>query len=144
MTLRTRQTLKCTRERSGFHRNWDAPRAHLALASALALPALLICGCQSSRQHTLGSAFTDGDVKTVRALSAAKQSTPVVVQGEMIEKCPMAGCWFVLKDKTGVVRVDTKGAGFVVSEVPLNAHLTVAGTLTPGAQPGIAASGVRY
>jgi hypothetical protein len=43
-----------------------------------------------------------------------------------------------------VVRVDTKGAGFVVSDVPVHAHLTVAGTVTPGTQPGIAATGVRY
>jgi hypothetical protein len=50
----------------------------------------------------------------------------------------------MLRDKTGVVRVDTKAAGFVVSDVPLHTVLTVAGKVTPGTQPGIAATGIRY
>jgi hypothetical protein len=39
----------------------------------------------------------------------------------------VAGCWFVLQDGTGRVRIDTKAAGFVVTEVPLRTRLTVAG-----------------
>jgi uncharacterized protein YdeI (BOF family) len=62
----------------------------------------------------------------------------------MIEKCPVAGCWFVLRDKTGTVRVDTKAAGFVVTEVPLNTELTVQGTLVKGVQPSFAAKGIRF
>jgi len=104
----------------------------------------ILCGCQAAQPHTLGIAFTPTTLTPVRALAAQSKAAPLVVEGEMIEKCPVAGCWFILKDKTGVVRVDTKSAGFVVSEVPVHAHLTVSGTLTPGTQPGIAATGVRY
>jgi hypothetical protein len=104
----------------------------------------ILCGCQAAQPHTLGVAFTPASLTPLHALTAQPTAAPIVVEGEMIEKCPVAGCWFILKDKTGVVRVDTKSAGFVVSEVPLHSHLTVAGTLTPGAQPGIAATGVRY
>ena len=109
----------------------------VVLAAAFALAA----GCHSAPAHTLGAAFTESTPMVVQALSSRKQAAHVVVEGEMIEKCPVAGCWFVLKDRTGVVRVDTKSAGFVVSEVPLHTHLTVAGTVTPGVQPGIAATG---
>ena len=62
----------------------------------------------------------------------------------MIEKCPVAGCWFKLRDSSGVVRVDTKAAGFVVSDVPLHIQMTVQGKIVPGAEAGIAASGIRY
>jgi hypothetical protein len=63
----------------------------------------------------------------------------------MIEKCPEAGCWFVLKDDTGTIKVDTKTAGFVVVDVPLNRPLTVVGqVITNGTEVQVAASGVRY
>lgn len=101
-------------------------------------------GCHSAPSHVLGATFSASAPALVQTLSARSAAASVVVEGEMIEKCPVAGCWFVLKDKTGVVRVDTKAAGFVVSDVPLHARLTVSGTLTPGVQVGIAATGVRY
>lgn len=114
------------------------------LFPALAVGALL-AGCAAHPSHTLGAPVVVTNIATtVQALSSAPAQKPVVVEGEMIEKCPVAGCWFMLKDKTGVVRVDTKSAGFVVTEVPLHSRLTVSGTVTPGAQPGIAASGVSY
>jgi len=83
-------------------------------------------------------------IVAVKELNSAPKSQKVTVQGAMIEKCPVAGCWFVLRDKTGTVRVDTKAAGFVVTEIPLNTSLTVSGTVTKGAQPGLAASGLSY
>jgi uncharacterized protein YdeI (BOF family) len=104
----------------------------------------LLVGCNSAPSRTLGAPFAAAAPIAVQALATHAKSSSVVVQGEMIEKCPVAGCWFVLKDRTGVVRVDTKAAGFVVSEVPLHARLTVAGTVTADSQPGIAATGVRY
>lgn len=66
----------------------------------------------------------------------------------MIEKCPAAGCWFKLRDATGIVRVDTKNAGFVVTDVPVGTTLTVAGTpqvpAAKGTEPTLAATGLRY
>jgi hypothetical protein len=63
----------------------------------------------------------------------------------MIEKCPEAGCWFVLRDESGAIKVDTKDAGFVVVGVPLQVSLTVAGRLTTnGTERMLAATGLRY
>ena len=114
------------------------------ILAGLILSSVLLAGCQVGQTHTLGAVVPAGAIASVRELASRKSPAPVVVEGEMIEKCPVAGCWFVLKDKTGVVSVDTKGAGFVVTDVPVHARLTVAGTLTPGVLPGIAATGVRY
>jgi len=62
----------------------------------------------------------------------------------MIEKCPTAGCWFRLRDSTGVIKVDTKSAGFVVVDVPLEAKITVAGrVLTDGNDAQIEATGIQ-
>lgn len=63
----------------------------------------------------------------------------------MIEKCPAAGCWFRLQDETGTIKVDTKSAGFVVSAVPLETKITVAGKIhDTGEEVTIEATGVRY
>ena len=63
----------------------------------------------------------------------------------MIEKCPVAGCWFRLRDATGVILVDTKSAGFVVVNVPLESPMTVAGkAVAQGDAVMLEATGVRY
>jgi uncharacterized protein YdeI (BOF family) len=63
----------------------------------------------------------------------------------MVEKCPVAGCWFRLRDHTGTIKVDTKSAGFVVVDVPLEQKMTVAGTVTSdGDEVVLAATGVSY
>lgn len=112
---------------------------------ALSLVACLaLAGCSAKQTHVLGVAPAAQRTETVRSLTQSPASAKVSVQGEMIEKCPVAGCWFILRDKTGTVRVDTKAAGFVVSSVPLHTQMTVSGTVVPGTQPSLAATGVRY
>ena len=113
-------------------------------ALGIGLSALPLWGCNAAPTHLLGASFVQSTPALIQALPTRTAACPVVVQGEMIEKCPVAGCWFVIKDKSGVVRVDTKSAGFVVAEVPLHTRVTVAGTVTKGSQPQIEATGVRY
>ena len=63
----------------------------------------------------------------------------------MIEKCPVAGCWFRLRDQTGTIKVDTKAASFVVVDVPLQQTMTVAGKVaTEGNEVVLEATGLRY
>jgi len=113
------------------------------LVSLPILSAMLLVGCGSRQTSILGRSPDAQSLTEVRQLSA-KAGSAVTVQGEMVEKCPVAGCWFMLRDKTGIVRVDTKAAGFVVSEVPLHTQMTVSGTVAPGTEIGLKASGVRY
>jgi uncharacterized protein YdeI (BOF family) len=69
----------------------------------------------------------------------------VTVRGVMIEKCPVAGCWFRLRDSTGVIKVDTKSARFAVVNVPLESQMTVAGkAVAEGDEVMIEATGIRY
>ncbi len=122
------------------------------LAPAIVLAAL--AGCRGESGSVLGKPpgspgslglHWQDSITTVSAVSALKAPmSPVTLRGTMIEKCPVAGCWFMLRDKTGIIKVDTKAAGFVVSEVPLNTEMTVAGMPVTTGERRIAASGLRY
>ena len=106
--------------------------------------ALLATGCHKSQGTVLGKA-PKGEPQTVLAVRAGDTPPRVTVSGVMIEKCPVAGCWFRLRDRTGVIKVDTKSAGFVVVKVPLESQVTVAGkVVADGDEVVIEATGVRY
>ena len=107
----------------------------------------LIAGCAAS-PHILGavpdsSRLTSIAARQAPARSSAQQS--VTLRGTMIEKCPVAACWFRLRDKTGTVKVDVKGAYFTVTEIPTGAEVTVSGTFQKSGDESVfAATGLRY
>ena len=116
------------------------------LLPAVAASALLLAGCGSRQETVLGTAPDMTRLSNVSSLNAATSTKPVTLQGRMIEKCPVAGCWFRLQDQSGIIKVDTKEAGFVVTDVPLNTRITVSGTARQetGGQSQVAATGIRY
>lgn len=75
----------------------------------------------------------------------ARPSHNVSLNGVMVEKCPTSGCWFRLRDQTGIIHVDTRAAGFVVTNVPLQSKISVAGKVVKrGDEKSLLASGLRY
>src|SRR5690349_21898395 len=115
----------------------------MRLVGSLLLIALLAVGCRRS-SATLGQP-PEGAPRTVASLKGAKIAEPVVLSGSMIEKCPVAGCWFRLQDQTGIIKVDTRAAGFVVANVPVKSKMLVAGkVIADGDSYSIEATGVRY
>lgn len=109
----------------------------------LALAAFgVLAGCSHSAE-TLGTPLTSVTAVSVKELKPA--SGPVLLTGKMVEKCPVAGCWFMLRDSTGVIKVDTKAAGFTVINVPLNTTVTVQGTFKAGeTDKSVKATGLTY
>lgn len=101
-------------------------------------------GCSPGATRVLGR----NPAEAATNLASVRQhpgSGTVTVSGVMVEKCPEAGCWFVIRDVTGTLKVDTKTAGFVVVDIPLNRQLTVAGqVITNGSEVLLAATGIRY
>jgi uncharacterized protein YdeI (BOF family) len=111
---------------------------------AVILICLLFAGCSRSHGTVLGKA-PEGKSQTILAVRDGTTPPEVVLSGVMIEKCPTAGCWFRLKDSTGVLKVDTKNAGFVVVDVPLESTVVVAGkVVADGNDVQLEATGVRY
>lgn len=114
----------------------------LLIASALA-------GCGSHQAALLGkppaAAVSSLAVSPVATAQHAKLAQVVKLTGTMSEKCPIAGCWFYMFDKTGKIKVDTKAAGFTVAEVPLQSQVTVTGkVVTEGSERKIEATSVSY
>jgi uncharacterized protein YdeI (BOF family) len=110
----------------------------------LCVALVLVAGCGKHSERTLGAAV-QGTPLSVAKLSDAETDGPFLLEGTMTKKCPVAGCWFVLTDKTGTIKVDLKNSEFVVVDVPLNAHIAVAGRLSTN-DTGLVleASGMRF
>ena len=103
-----------------------------------------LVGCSPGGPVVLGMAPTETPLPLADAQRLSEDQT-VTLSGILIEKCPEAGCWFLLKDEGRTVKVDTKTAGFVVVDVPLNRQVTVVGRwVKDGNQRILAASGLRY
>lgn len=113
------------------------------LLGAILVGAMWAAGC-GSKQKVLGKPPKD-PAATILAINAGDAPPRVTLQGSMFEKCPQAGCWFRLDDGTGAIKVDTKTAGFVVTEVPLHAKVTVSGRIvTEGNETQLEATGLSY
>ena len=108
----------------------------------LPLVFLALAGCGRQPAQTMGSAAAFGPVTAIRDLKPT--AAPVTIRGTMIEKCPVAGCWFKVQDSSGVLKVDTKTAGFVVVDVPVGSRVTVSGKFQVEPEREISALGVRY
>jgi uncharacterized protein YdeI (BOF family) len=117
----------------------------LSARSLLSLSAaLMLGGCAGHRSEVRGQP-PGGPPIMVARLASVSTNGSVTVRGTMIEKCPTAGCWFILQDKTGRVRVDLKAAGFVVTDVPTGGTVAVTGRLRRDAEePVVIASGARF
>jgi uncharacterized protein YdeI (BOF family) len=116
----------------------------MKLQVAWVMVALALAGCHKPQGTVLGKPPV-GDARTILAVRAGDTPVRVTLTGVMVEKCPVAGCWFRLQDRTGVIKVDTKAAGFVVVKVPLDTKLTVAGKIvSEGDETVIEATGLQY
>jgi hypothetical protein len=115
----------------------------LALLLAL-VPLLSVLGCHKPQGTVLGKT-PKGPPATILAIRAGDTPPQVTVSGVMVEKCPVAGCWLKVQDTTGTIMVDTKAAGFVVVNVPLESNVTVAGKIVSvGDEVVLEACGLRY
>ena len=114
----------------------------MSSASALISFVLLFAsGCGEKR--VLG-ARPNGTLFHISDLQKADPHSVVILKGLLVEKCPVAGCWFYLRDETGTIKVDTKTAGFVVVGIPLQTELTVEGQCSGSGEFGFDAIGLEY
>ncbi len=104
----------------------------------------LTTGCQRQHERILGKK-PGGEPRTILAVRAGDTPPRVTLSGTMVEKCPVAGCWFRLRDSTGTIKVDTKSAGFVVVNVPLETKMMVTGNISSSSDEVVLeATGLSY
>ena len=126
------------------HRSGAVKLRAMRLTFALLISLLLVAGCHQPQGTVMGKP-PKGEPQTILAVRSGDTPPQVTLSGVMIEKCPVAGCWFRLRDRTGVIKVDTKSAGFVVVKVPMESQMTVTGkVVADGDEVVIEATGVRY
>ena len=114
------------------------------VATGLLTVSVCTVGCHRQQGTVLGKE-PKGEARTILSVRAGDTSPQVTITGIMIEKCPVAGCWFRVQDRTGIMKVDTKSAGFAVATIPLETKVTVAGRVVPdGNDSIIEATGLKY
>ncbi len=103
----------------------------------------LLAGC-GGKVPVLGKP-PKGEPRDISLVQGGESPASVVIRGRLVEKCPVAGCWFKLQDETGTIKVDTKVAGFVVTHIPMGRTLTVGGKVVwEGTDAVIQATGLFY
>jgi len=113
-------------------------------ALSICLAALAAAGCGKQKGTVLGKA-PSGEPQAVLAVREGITPPNLTLRGAVVEKCPTAGCWFLIADRTGALKVDTKSAGFVVTAIPLQREVTVSGKIVyEGSEPVLEATGLRY
>ena len=116
----------------------------MRIARASLIFLLVAVGCHKPQGTVLGKT-PESEPRSILSVKAGNTPPQVTVHGVMIEKCPVAGCWFRLRDGTGIIKVDTKSARFVVVNVPLESQMTVAGkAVAEGDEVMMEAAGIRY
>ena len=106
--------------------------------------ALTVVGCSKQEVRRLGGVITGEETK-IAATAEFDEDSPVILHGTMTKKCPVAGCWFMLTDETGTIKVDLKNSEFVVVDVPLRAKMVVAGyVVTNETERVLEATGLRF
>jgi hypothetical protein len=53
-------------------------------------------------------------VVTIADLTPQRLGQQVAIVGVISRECPSAGCWAVIKDASGEIRIDTKKGGFTL------------------------------
>ncbi len=89
-------------------------------------------------KQELGAATTPGQptaaeqeiaATPIGGISADNVGETVHIEGTIVKECPHTGCWAVVRDDTGEIRIDTKKGQFALPLKREGSHIKVTGTL---------------
>ena len=111
-------------------------RLRPALVAALALAAVAL-GFAGTRVHeslrataqkeTTGAPPLRLTASTIDAITGEAATQPIHVEGVVVDRCRLLGCWLKLRDRTGDVFVDLAQSGLSARGIPLGSRLSVTG-----------------
>ena len=112
------------------------------LVFALVLP---FSGCGKKEADTYGQEIANHTVTKIQEILKKPgnfDNKTVTVQGKIIRECP-TGCWFEVKENSGIIYVDLNPSGFAIPQ-KVGKTATVEGkVLVRNNQPMIAGTGVE-
>ncbi len=66
------------------------------------------------KAETFGRYATDAQIVRIGDLDQTHVGQRAAIEGKIVEECPHSGCWAVIEDATGQIRIDTNKGGFAL------------------------------
>ena len=66
------------------------------------------------KTETLGRYDAGVETVNIGELDQADVGQRIAIKGKIVEECPHSGCWAVIEDGTGRIRIDTNKGGFAL------------------------------
>ncbi len=76
-----------------------------------------------------GGATEHATLVSIADIGAAHVGKQVAIEGVIAKECPHSGCWAVIQDPSGQIRIDTKPGGFALPLHREGAKVRVVGTV---------------
>ncbi len=83
---------------------------------SLCLIVIFLCGCGELEKY--GEKISSAEKVSVSEIFAGKEqlnNKVIKIEGKIVRECP-TGCWFDVKDKTGIVYVDIRPYGLAIPQ----------------------------
>lgn len=82
----------------------------------IAVAVVAVAGWYALRPKVEALGRYSADVQTTRIgdLDQAHVGRRVAIEGKIVAECPHSGCWAVIEDGTGQIRIDTNKGGFAL------------------------------
>ena len=105
----------------------------------------LISGCGKKEADKYGQEIQNRTITKVEAILKEPgnfDGKTVTVQGKIIRECP-TGCWFEVKENSGIIYVDLNPSGFAIPQKVGKKVIVEGKLLVRGSQPMLAGTGVE-
>ena len=105
----------------------------------------LFSGCGTSDEDAYGQEISDRTATKVEAILTEPENyegKTVTVKGKIINECP-SGCWFEVKENSGIIYVDLNPSGFAIPQKVGNKVIVEGKVQLRGSQPMLAGTGVE-
>ena len=102
-------------------------------------------GCGKKDEDKYGQIIqnrTTTKIETILKEPANFDGKTVTVQGKIIRECP-TGCWFEVKENSGIIYVDLNPSGFAIPQKVGKTVIVEGKILLRGDQPMLAGTGVK-
>jgi hypothetical protein len=103
----------------------------LAGAAVLGLLGARVHGALRSGAHLAADAVAPLPAKASFVRALAQRSSTLMVEGVVVDRCPLFGCWMIVRDETGPLFVDLAPEGLRADALAPGTRVRVTGRIGP-------------